>query len=68
MRFLLRVGSGHRDPTVYCGLSAASPQKDRELSTFANANDCYKASSAPCFIGSQRLPINAWVVLGQQPD
>jgi len=56
--------SGVTSLTVYCGLSAASPQKDRKPSTPSNDNNRYQASSAPCFVGSQRLPITGkwfWV-------
>lgn len=43
--------------TVYCGLSAVSPQKDRKPSTPSNDNNRYQASSAPCFVRGQQRPI-----------
>ncbi len=39
--------SGHRDPTVYCGLSAASPQEDHKVSTSSNGTKSHKTAPFP---------------------
>ena len=48
--------------------SARAPAEGPNVSTSSNTHNSYQASSAPCFVGSQRLPVTQGWFWVNEPD